>query len=125
MFLERVLSPYGTCETAENGLEAIAAVERILGQSKQTFDLICLDINMPELDGMSALVKLRELEEAHGFGGLSGSKVIMTTAINSSKDILGAFKKGCEAYLVKPINREKLFEKISSLGLAITEASKT
>ena len=125
MFLKGIFSPYGEVETAMNGVEALATIERELDQLKKPFDLICLDISMPELDGMSTLVKLRELEESRGHGGLGGSKVIMTTAYDSPKDILGAFKKGCEAYIVKPINREKLFEQVRALGLPLTEASKT
>lgn len=41
----------------------------------------------------------------------------MTTALDDSKSIFGAFKTGCEAYLIKPIRKETLLEEMQNLGL--------
>ena len=97
------LSEYGNCYIAVNGREAVDAVKEALDADKP-FDLICLDIMMPEVDGVEALEAIREMEKARGIGGLGGVKVIMTTAKDRSKDILGAFNSGCEAYLIKPVH---------------------
>ena len=53
-----------------------------------------------------------------GIGGLDGVKVIMTTALGDSKNIMGSFSEGCEAYIVKPIRKQKLIEEMAKLGLA-------
>ncbi len=73
---------------------------------------------MPVMDGQQALQKIRRLEEQHGIGGLDTAKVIMVTAADDSKNIMKAFRQGqCEAYLTKPLDREKLITHIRDLGL--------
>lgn len=114
--LQIYLSDYADCFIAVNGREAVEAVRQALDEA-QPYDLICLDIMMPEMNGHKALEAIRRLEKEHGIGGLDGVKVIMTTALDNSKNIIGAFRKGCEAYIVKPIRKEKLFEQMEKLGL--------
>jgi two-component system chemotaxis response regulator CheY len=41
----------------------------------------------------------------------------MTTALGDSRNVMGAFRAGCEAYLVKPIRKERLLEEMEKLGL--------
>ncbi len=90
-------------------------------QERQPYDLICLDIMMPKMDVHEALAAIREIENAQGIGGHDGVKVIMTTAIETSKHVMGAFREGCEAYLVKPIEKRKLLQEIEDLGFALSE----
>lgn len=115
--LSTLLSEYGICHVAVNGQEALQAVERGL-EEKDPYDLICLDIMMPVMDGQQALQEIRRIEERHGIRGLDMVKVIMVTAIDDSNTIMKAFRQGqCEAYLTKPLNREKLMTHIRDLGL--------
>lgn len=61
------------------------------------------------MDGQQALQEIRRIEERHGIRGLDMVKVIMVTAVDDSSNIMKAFRQGqCEAYLTKPLNREKL-----------------
>jgi two-component system chemotaxis response regulator CheY len=85
----------------------------------QRYDLVCLDIMMPEMDGHQTLQAIRQIEAAHAIDGLDGVKVIMTTALEDSGNVFGAFREGCEAYLVKPVKKAKLVESIEQLGLPI------
>lgn len=112
------LSELGECHIAVNGVEAVEAVKESLDEN-YPYDLICLDVMMPEMDGIEALKEIRKLESEHGIQGLSGTKVIMTTAQDQSKDIFTAFNTGCEAYLIKPIRKDDLFSEIEKLGLGI------
>lgn len=114
--LQVYLSDYADCFIAVNGHEAVEAIREALEEG-ESYDLICLDIMMPEMDGHKALEAIRQVEKEHGIGGLDGVKVIMTTALDDSKNIMGAFRTGCEAYIVKPIRKEKLLEEIKQLGL--------
>ncbi len=114
--LQRLLSSYGTCDIAVNGREALEAIS--LGWEEKTpYDLICLDICMPGMDGQEALKAIRQREASLGIGGLRGVKVIITTASSDPSQILKAFNTGCEAYLVKPVEREDLLQHLKSLGL--------
>lgn len=111
------LEELGECFIAINGKEAIDAFSEALDGS-QPYDLICLDIMMPEMDGMEALKNIRKIEkENQKTTGLSAVKVIMTTARDQSKDVFSAFNIGCEAYMIKPIRKSDLFDEIAKLGL--------
>jgi len=115
--LSTLLSEFGPCHVAVNGREALEALERGF-KEEVPYDLVCLDIMMPVMDGQEALMHLRQMEEQRGIRGLDMTKVIMITAIDDSKNIMKAFRQGqCEAYLTKPLDRNKLIFHIKELGL--------
>ncbi len=120
--LQIYLSDYGDCFVAVNGREAVEAVREALDKGVP-YDLICLDIMMPEMDGQEALKEIRRIESEHGIRGLDSVKVIMTTVLEDSKNIAEAFKSGCEGYLNKPIKKEEFFGEIRSLGLNAVKIS--
>lgn len=110
------LTAYGECSVAINGVEAVNAV-KIAIEENEPYELICLDIMMPIMDGMEALAKIREIEKENGIEGLDVAKIIMTTAKNLSSDVLGAFKAGCESYLVKPVRKNALLTELEKMNL--------
>ena len=114
--LQKMLTPYGNCDIAVNGKEAIEAY-RIAMDEGDPYDLVCLDILMPEMSGQEALEQIRKIEDTLGIQGLDRTKVIMTTGLGGSRNILEAFDAQCEAYLTKPIKREELLEQLEYLGL--------
>jgi two-component system, chemotaxis family, chemotaxis protein CheY len=115
--LSTLLSEYGICHVAVNGKEALDAIKIAFDENKP-YDLICLDIMMPVMNGQEALLELRKMEMERGLKGMDITKVIMITAIDDSKDIVNAFRQGqCEAYLNKPLNRNKLLSHLRDLGL--------
>ncbi len=114
--LQELLKKHGTSHVAVNGKEAVEAV-RISLESGTPYDLICMDIMMPELDGQEALKAIRSLEESRGVPFARGSKIIMVTALDDMKSIFAAFGGLCNAYLTKPIQKGKLTEELRKLGL--------
>lgn len=114
--LLKLLSAYGECDIAVDGQEAVAAVKMAF-EENNPYDLICLDITMPNMDGQEALREIRKLEELRGISGLEGEKVIMTTALDKSENIFEAFRSGCEAYIIKPFGKEDLAREMNKLGL--------
>jgi two-component system chemotaxis response regulator CheY len=116
MLLQKYLSDYGECFVAVNGREAVQAFRGAMEEQKP-YDLICLDVMMPEMDGHETLKMIRRIESEHGIAGLDCVKVIMTTALDDSRNVMGAFRGGCEAYLVKPIAKKDLIEEMEKLGL--------
>lgn len=114
--LQRYLSDYGECDIAVDGKEAVEAFRQAL-EDNEPYDLICLDIMMPNMDGRDALKAIRQIENERGIRGLDGVKVIMTTALGDSKNVVGSFREGCEAYIVKPIEKKKFLEEMEKLGL--------
>jgi two-component system chemotaxis response regulator CheY len=118
--LRRILSPLGECQVATNGEEGLEAFSHAMKEGAP-FELICLDIMLPQLSGLELLQCIRDQESEAGVGGLSGARIIMTTAIDDRSDVVGAFKLGCEAYMVKPIDRSELLKKIAELGIKAPE----
>ena len=116
MLLHRFLLEVGECHAATNGRETVEAFKTALDQG-EFYDLVCLDIMMPEMDGHQVLQAIRQLEGAAGIDDLAGVKVIMITAMHDSEHVLGAFRLGCDAYIVKPVLKSKLFEEMGKLGL--------
>ena len=114
--LQKFLSPYGECDLAVDGQEAVDAFKLAL-KEEDPYDLVCLDIMLPKKDGQTVLKEIRQLEEKQGIEGLDGVKIIMTTALNDPKNIMEAFKSQCEAYIPKPISKQKLLEEMKGLGL--------
>ncbi len=114
--LQTILSPYGDCDVAVDGKETISAFEMAI-DADDPYDLICLDIMMPRLDGREALRQIRGIEDEKKIMGDDKVKVIMTTALQDPKSIVGSFMDQCEAYLVKPILKKDLLAKMKLLGL--------
>ncbi len=121
MVMQRMLERFGPCDVAVNGEEAVAAF-RISIENRVPYDLVCLDIMMPGMDGHEALRRIRALETQAGILGLDGVKVIMTTALGDPKTIMQAFKEQCEAYLVKPVEQDKLVKALRQMRLISDDA---
>lgn len=116
LLLQTFLSGYGECHVAVNGLEALAAFGAALERGER-YDLICMDIMMPEMDGREAVRRLRALEEVHGILSTSGAKIIMTTAVDDIKTVSRCFEDLCDGYLTKPIDLAKLLAAMKSYQL--------
>jgi len=117
--MTNMLNLFGPCHAASSGAEALEAVELALSTGSP-YQLICLDILMPPGDdGMETLKKIRAIEQSKGVMGKERAKVIMTTGVDDSKQIVKSFFSGeCDAYLVKPITPEKLSKELKKLDLA-------
>jgi len=115
-FLQKVLSEYGECDIVIDGVEALDAYLLSLKENKP-YDLICLDIMLPKVDGVKVLKAIRDFENYKKIPDDKRVKVIMTTALAQTQLVNEAFEIGCEAYAAKPIDTEKLIEVIKKLSL--------
>ena len=120
--MQRWLSRVSDCDIAVNGIEAVDAFNEALSDG-DPYDLICLDIMMPKMDGHQTLEAIRQVESEQGIVGLDSVKVIMTTALGDSKHVMGAFREGCEGYIVKPVEKQKLLAEMEKLGLLAIKVS--
>jgi two-component system chemotaxis response regulator CheY len=114
--LQKFLSNYGECDIVINGMEALEAFMLAWDENKP-YDLICLDIMMPELDGIKTLKTIRDIENQKGVEDTKRARIIMTTALNDTVNVFNAFESGCEAYAAKPIDMKKLVEVMEKLNL--------
>ncbi|HOX27308.1 MAG TPA: response regulator [Candidatus Krumholzibacteria bacterium] len=115
----RYLQSHGECDVAVNGNEAVGAFKQIL-LAHQRYDLVCLDIMMPGMDGQETLKRLRKLEAEYGVPEPERAKVIMTTALEDHDNVMAAFSNACDGYVVKPIEKKKFLETLQEIGLPLT-----
>jgi two-component system chemotaxis response regulator CheY len=116
LLLQTFLSRYGECHVAVNGKEAVDAFGAALEQGTP-YDLICMDIMMPVMDGREAVRRIRAIEEAQGVFSTSGVTIIMTTAVDEVREVFLCFKELCDAYVMKPIDLSHLLGHMRSFQL--------
>ncbi len=110
--LQEFLTPYGNSHVAIDGYEAVLAFKNAIIE-KKPYNIVCLDIMMPGLDGRQVAKEIRRLEKEMGNNNFC--KIVMTTALDdeSIKNELLSDKR-CDAYLTKPIRFEDLDQLIKS-----------
>ncbi len=97
---------------ANNGREALAELDA------QPFDLVLMDVQMPEMDGFETTAAIREREKATG----AHLPIIAMTAHAMKGDRERCLAAGMDDYVAKPLNAQKLFDAITALVPRPTEA---
>ena len=113
--MQVILEPYGTIDLAETGS---AAVDLFLAAVRsEPYDLVCLDLMLPQMNGHEILQVIRTTEKNLGVAHEKRARVIITSALDDWDNIEESFQGQCEAYLVKPILKNKLLAQLRSLKL--------
>lgn len=116
--LEKVLSHFGDTDTAATGEEALAMYRSAVAE-KVPYDVICLDIVLPGMDGHEVLKEIRHLEYEARIPPSQEVKVVMTSDLGSPRDVIEAYYRGgCNGYLVKPIDTGQLKHFLRKFGFA-------
>lgn len=116
--LKEMLSSYGDCDDVDNGMAALELLQSSFESGEDFYDLICLDIMMPGMNGHEVLQGLRQLEELRQIKRSDCPKVMMITALDDTQNILEAILVGrCEAYLTKPVSKFNLEKNLVDLCL--------
>ncbi len=112
--LQRILSPYGEVHSCMDGAEAVEAFTRALDRGG-AYDLVCMDLAMPTMNGLEALKLIRQEEERRGRTRPDAVRVIIVTATDDTETISMAFRELCDAYVVKPIDATELLNLVYCL----------
>ncbi len=119
--VQKILYPFGYVDVATDGEEAVAAFQSAL-RDNDPYDLITLDIIMPNADGQQALREIREIEKERGISQEKAVKIVMLTGLDDSQEVHDAFFLGtATSYIIKPIRRQVLLDEIRRLGLHLKE----
>lgn len=116
LILQEFLKSYGPCHVAVNGKEAVDAVRAAL-DTGEPYNLVCLDIMMPEQDGHEALKHIRAEEKQRETIYTDGAKIVMTTTLGDIKNVSEAYGNFCDGYLTKPIGKHALLDTLRKLEL--------
>jgi two-component system chemotaxis response regulator CheY len=115
--LKKTFAAYGTTDIAADGKEAVQAFQLAL-EGNAPYDLVCLDILMPHMDGHEALRNFREMEKTKGIRGKDETKVIMISALGDPRSVVRAYYEGgATSYLTKPFDLDTLLAIVEGLGL--------
>lgn len=114
LILQEILKVYGDVHIAVDGKEALEAFKHSL-EIDEPYHLVFLDILMPEMDGHETLEKMREEEKKAGRPLGKGSKIIITTALKDSKNIMKSFRNACDGFITKPIDKAKLINEVRKI----------
>ncbi|HOV64050.1 MAG TPA: response regulator [Spirochaetia bacterium] len=102
--LNQILTSEGfdIIETASNGAEAVEKYKQLFPK----VDLVTMDITMPVMDGITALEKIMEFDK--------NAKIVMVTALGRQDLVKRSFLLGAKNYIVKPLDRAKVLERMVS-----------
>ena len=109
------VSDLGTCEGVQNGSAAISAVRTALEEWK-LYDLITLDISMPDISGTEVLSNIRKLETERGLDDEERATIFMVTSHSDVETVKACVGK-CNGYIIKPFNKEVIMEKLKKAGV--------
>ena len=107
--LGKLLAPLGECVTAGDGLEAVELFDKSQEEG-QRYDLICMDVMMPNLDGWGLCRKVK------GDPRLRGVSVLILTARNRDVDEFMSYESQADAHMGKPFEFQELLDMVRSLA---------
>ena len=119
--LQKILHPFAYVDVATDGEEGVLAFHQALKEN-EPYQLITLDLVMPNSDGQQALREIREIEKEMGIAQKDGVKIIVVSGLDDNQEIHDAFFLGnATSYMMKPVRRQILLEEVENLGLPLND----
>lgn len=115
--ITKFMEQYGECDATADGMEAVDAYT-MAQEADEPYDLICLDVMMPIMDGYQVLKAVRDMETNNNVAENDRVKIIMMTALGQEQYAKKAFEMGCTVYCAKPLDLDKLNNVINKLCLS-------
>ncbi|MBN1982314.1 MAG: response regulator [Chitinivibrionales bacterium] len=116
--METILSNFGECVAVTSGKTAILTFSKAW-HSKSPFELMTLDVSMPDMDGLEVLTRIRDIENESKISADRRMKIIMVTSRSDNQTVLTSLQSGCNDYIVKPFDLDTMKKKLTKFGFAL------
>ena len=113
--MQLLMRGFGECVSVESGTAALDAFKKAW-ESWTPFDVMSLDISMPDMQGSEVLAKVKQIEKEKNVPEDKRIKIIMVTAKADKDSVINCKKTGCDDYIVKPFELETVIRKMGALG---------
>ncbi|CAN2040488.1 putative Chemotaxis protein CheY [Candidatus Magnetomoraceae bacterium gMMP-15] len=113
--MHKIMESLGECKAVESGKGAIAAFKNAW-ENWQPFNLISLDISMPDMTGIEVLSKIKSMEKEKQVPDDLKVKIMMVTSHSDKGNITACIAAGCDAFVVKPFDKKVIIKKLEKLG---------
>ena len=117
--MEKIMQHYGACHAVDNGKAAIDAYTEAL-LTQDPFDLITLDVSMPDMGGTEVLLTIRIYERKNAIPKEKRAKILMVTAHSDHETVMASIEAGCDDYIKKPFSLAHVTQKLAKMGLDIS-----
>ncbi len=124
MKLQKIMGSIGECRSVETGASALSQFEKALA-NQSPYDLISLDLGLPDCDGLDILVRMRSLEKDSQIPPAKRSKILVVTARSDKETIVSCAKAKCDGFIGKPFEREVIIKQLARIGLKAAPKKQT
>lgn len=114
--LELIMESFGECQTAERADNALTLFSDG-HECNDPFDLIFLDIDLPDMNGIEVLSTIRNAEKELKIVKSQQAKVIVTSSYRDKDRIIASVQSGCDDYIGKPFDPDLIRNKLDKLGI--------
>jgi CheY-like chemotaxis protein len=111
-----VFKPLGTCVSVSGAQASLETFVQSFDKD-QPFKLACIDINMIDGQGIDLIEAIRQFEKDNFIEGEDRVVLMVVSELTGMKEVLVATRAGCDSYVAKPVQHERIFIELSKFGL--------
>jgi two-component system, chemotaxis family, chemotaxis protein CheY len=115
LVLQRMLLDHGPVDVSVNGKEALGLF-LAAHRGNAPYDVIFLDVMVPEMSGHTVLREMRAFEQKQGIDKDHAARILMITALGDKESVVQAIKNGCDSYIVKPLKLQEIRQHLKKFG---------
>ncbi len=115
--MEKIIEKLGDCQSVDSGGAALDAFNDAWNAGLP-YDLIFLDISMPDMSGVDVLKNIRHIEKNKKLLKNMQVQILMMTAHSDKENVMECIELGCNSYIIKPATKEKIAEKLKHLDIS-------